>query len=161
MAGCLMRCAVSEALIIGYGNELRGDDGLGPFVAESMAAAKFPGVVVRTATQLLPELAVDLAEARLVVFVDASRNASETGIPVRLQAAEAASSWCTHYADPHTLLALTLTIYGLTPEAWWLTIPGRNFAYRVGLSEVAMANARQAIASLTRFVQARIRKCTS
>jgi hydrogenase maturation protease len=156
-----MRCTVSDVLIIGYGNELRGDDGLGPFVAESIAAAKFPGVVVRTATQLLPELAADLAEARLVVFIDASMNASETGIPVRLQPAEVASSWCTHYADPHTLLALTFTIYGLTPEAWGLTISGRNFEYSEGLSQAAMANAQQAITSLARFLQARIRKCTS
>jgi hydrogenase maturation protease len=125
---------VTDILIIGYGNELRGDDGLGPFVAKSIAAAKLPGVEVKTAVQLLPELAADLAQTRLVVFVDASMKLAEPGIPVRLQATEDTFSWCTHRTDPRTLLALTQRIYGRTPEAWRLAISGRSFEHGVGLS---------------------------
>jgi hydrogenase maturation protease len=146
---------VTDVLIIGYGNELRGDDGLGPFVAESIAAAKLPGVVVKTAVQLLPELAADLAEARLVVFVDASMKPGEQGIPVRLLAADDTFSWCTHRADPHTLLALTQAIYGRTPETWWLAVSGLDFDYREGMSDFAKENAQQAIARLTRSIQAK------
>jgi hydrogenase maturation protease len=153
-----MRCAVTDVLIIGYGNELRGDDGLGPFVAESLAAAKLPGVLVKTTVQLLPELAADLAEARLVVFVDATGEPNAKAIPVRLQAAEDTIPWCMHRAGPHTLLALAQIIYGQTPEAWWLMVPGRYFGHSEGLSEVAMENARQATIRLTRLIQAKIWK---
>jgi hydrogenase maturation protease len=155
MAGCSMRCAVTDVLIIGYGNELRGDDGLGPFVAESIAAAKLPGVLVKMVMQLLPELAADLVEARLAVFVDASVEPSAMGLPVRIQAAEDMLSWCTHRANPHSLLALTRTISGRTPEGWWLTVSGRNFEHGEGLSEVAVENARQAIVRLMAFIQAK------
>ena len=58
-------------LVIGYGNELRGDDGIGPRVAEAVAARNHPGVRVRIVCQLVPELAAELAEARTVIFVDA------------------------------------------------------------------------------------------
>jgi len=143
---------VADILVIGYGNELRGDDGLGPLVAKSVAAADIPGVRVLSVRQLLPEFAADLAQARLVVFVDASDAWSESGVEVRSLAAETATDWCTHRADPRTLLALTRTIYGQTPEAWWLTASGRNFDFGEGLSGVAEENARQALACLKRLI---------
>jgi hydrogenase maturation protease len=146
---------VTDILVIGYGNELRGDDGLGPLVAKSVAAANLSGVRVLTALQLLPELAADLAEARLVVFVDASVESSEIGVAMRSLVAEDTVDLRTHRAHPGTLLALTQEVYERTPEAWWLTAPGWNFEFGEGLSGVAMENARQALACLKRFIRAK------
>ncbi len=50
---------MADILVLGYGNELRGDDGLGPLVARTVADANIPGVRVLTARQLLPEFAAD------------------------------------------------------------------------------------------------------
>lgn len=144
-----------DILVIGYGNELRGDDGLGRLVAKSVAAANIPGVRVLSARQLLPEFAADLAQARLVVFVDASEAWSESGVEVRSLTAETATDWCTHRADPRTLLALTQAICGQAPEAWWLTVSGRYFDFGEGLSGVAEENSRQALVRLKRFIQAK------
>jgi hydrogenase maturation protease len=144
---------VADILIIGYGNGLRGDDGLGPFIAESLAAAKFPGVLVLTPVQLLPELSAQLAEARLAVFVDASVESCEVGRAIRLQAAKDTRAWCTHHAAPCTLLALTRAVYGRTPQAWWLPVPGRNFGYGERFSDVAKENALAAIVHLTSFIR--------
>ena len=57
------------ALVIGYGNRLRSDDGAGPRVAERLAS---DGVAVRVCDQLVPELADDLKGRAVVVFVDAA-----------------------------------------------------------------------------------------
>jgi hydrogenase maturation protease len=149
---------VADILVIGYGNELRGDDGLGPLVAKAVAAADIPGVRVLTARQLLPEFAADLAQAKLVVFVDASEVWSESGVEIRSLAAEDMTGWCTHHADPRTLLALTQAIYGQTPEAWWLTASGRNFDFGERLSGVAEENARQALAWLKRLIHAKTQR---
>jgi len=146
---------VADILVIGYGNELRGDDGLGPLVAKALGTAKIPGVRVLSARQLLPEFAADLAQARLVVFVDASEVGSENGIEIRPLAVENAISWCTHHADPHTVLGLTQAIYGQTPEAWWLTALGRNFELGERLSGTAEENARQALVCLKKLIQAK------
>jgi hydrogenase maturation protease len=146
---------VVDILVIGYGNELRGDDGLGPLVAKSVAAANLPGVRVLSARQLLPEFAADLAQARLAIFVDASEAWSESGAEVRSLAAETATDWCTHRADPRSLLALTQAIYGQIPEAWWLTASGRNFDFGERLSGVAEENARQALTCLKSLIQAK------
>jgi hydrogenase maturation protease len=158
MADCSMRCAVADILVIGYGNELRGDDGLGPLVAKAVAHANLPGVHVMTARQLLPELAVDLAEARLAVFVDTSMESSEIGVAVRSLAVEDTMDWCTHHADPGVLLALTRAVYGRAPDAWWLTAPGRNFEFGERLSGLAEENARQALACLKRLIRAKTQR---
>lgn len=146
---------MADILIIGYGNELRGDDGLGPLVAKAVAAANLPGVRVLIALQLLPEFAADLAQASLVVFVDAAEVGSEGGVEVRSLAVEDATDWCTHQADPRPLLALTRAVYERTPQAWWLTVSGRNFELGEKLSEMAEENARQALVCLARLIQAK------
>lgn len=144
---------MADILVIGYGNDWRGDDGLGPLIAASVAALNLPGVRVRTALQLLPEFAADLAKARLVVFVDASEDQGESGVQVRALTAEDATDWCTHHSDPRPLLALTRALYERIPEAWWLTVSGRNFDIGQGLSVVAEKNARRAFVRLKKLIQ--------
>jgi Ni,Fe-hydrogenase maturation factor len=60
-----------SALVIGYGNDLRGDDAAGPRVAELIGARELPGVRAIASRQLTPDLAEQLARADLAVFVDA------------------------------------------------------------------------------------------
>ena len=52
-------------LVIGVGNPLREDDGVGWRLAEALAQA---GVEVHTCHQLLPELAAELGRVDLVLF---------------------------------------------------------------------------------------------
>jgi hydrogenase maturation protease len=59
-------------LVVGYGNSLRGDDGVGWHAAGRLAAdPRLAGARVLARHQLTPELAVDVAQASLVVLVDA------------------------------------------------------------------------------------------
>ena len=62
---------MSPLLVIGIGNPLRGDDGVGPrLAAEAEALAprprrgREPDLAVRAVQQLTPELAPEVAEAR-------------------------------------------------------------------------------------------------
>ena len=147
---------VVDILVIGYGNELRGDDALGPRVVEVIAAANFPGVRCGRSSSL-PELAAVLAEAEMVIFVDALANPSRSSVELAPVATEEITDWSTHTADPRTLLALTRAVYGRTPEAWWLMVPGRNFDFGEELSATAEVNMRQAIAGIKRLIQAKTR----
>ena len=60
-------------LILGIGNPLRNDDGLGQVVAERLAQAGDLDCDIRTVHQLTPELAQYMAEAGFVIMIDASR----------------------------------------------------------------------------------------
>jgi hydrogenase maturation protease len=132
-------------LVIGYGNRLRGDDGMGPRVAEAIAARGRPGVRVLTPRQLVPELAADLAGARLAVFVDARAGAADAGVAAVAVGPGASHDWTTHAAAPPALLALTFSVFGRAPAAWWVTVPGWDFGLREGLSPLAQQAARAGV----------------
>ena len=67
----------SGILVIGYGNTLRGDDGVGPKVAETVGALRLPGVRTLICQQLSPEHAAPISVADTVIFVDAAVDAPE------------------------------------------------------------------------------------
>jgi len=58
-------------LLIGIGNRLRSDDGIGYRIAETLRAEDSP-MQVLAVQQLTPELAEPIAAAAAVLFVDAS-----------------------------------------------------------------------------------------
>ena len=114
--------ASRDFLVIGYGNELRGDDGVGPKVAAAVEALHLPGVRTLICQQLSPEHAEPVSQARLVVFVDAAVDAPRE-VQFRKLEPAGSSQLMAHAADPRTMLALARDVFGHCPEAWWLTIP--------------------------------------
>src|SRR5579863_2441204 len=63
---------MSRTLIIGIGNPLRGDDGLGWRAVESLRQiASLQEVETVTCHQLTPEMAESVSRAERVVFIDA------------------------------------------------------------------------------------------
>ena len=119
---------LTDVLIIGYGNALRGDDGAGYIAAELLRErVEGPGVEVIAAQQLTPELMEPISRARHVLFIDATitgRAGTFSRIPLR---PAPACSRFTHHATPETLLAGAQSLYHHTPEAALYTIPGRFF----------------------------------
>jgi hydrogenase maturation protease len=134
-------------LIIGYGNTLRSDDGVGPRVAEAVEEFHLPGVRTLICQQLTPELAEPVSRARAVVFVDAAVDAPGE---VQLRPLEPAgtSQLMAHAADPRTMLAIARDVFGHAPAAWWLTIPIANLEFSETLSPLAQTGAKAAIESI-------------
>jgi hydrogenase maturation protease len=134
-------------LIIGYGNTLRRDDGVGHHLAkiiqERCGAAS---VRVVEAHQLVPELIDEMVfpDVTAVLFMDARVTTdicSCQGIPeeVEIREIEAAVSSPSfgHHLDPSTLLAYARHLNGGHPRAWLISIPGVDFEYGEGFSEYA------------------------
>ncbi len=132
----LQKPAPCAALVIGYGNELRGDDGAGPKVAAAVARWNLLGVRALSCHQLMPELADPMAQARLVIFVDAVAGAARA-VQVRELAPWDGARSIGHASDPRALLALTRAIFGRCPRAWLVTIPAIDFEVGRPLSAVA------------------------
>lgn len=136
-----------ELLIIGYGNELRGDDGLGPRVADAMATMNLPRVRTIACTLLTPELAQAISQARIVVFVDACIDSPE-GLQLRQIEPNDSSQIFAHAADPRTMLALSRDVFGRVPQSWWLTIPAFNLDFSRQLSPRARSGLADAVKRL-------------
>jgi len=133
-----------DFLVIGYGNELRSDDGVGPKVAEAVEALQLPGVRTLICQQLSPEHAEPISRARMVIFVDAAVDAPKEVQLRKLEPGEA-SQLMAHAADPRTMLALARDVFGHCPEAWWLTIPAAKLGFGEDLSPEAQRGFEQAV----------------
>ena len=140
----------ASGLVIGYGNTLRSDDGVGPRVAERVEALQLAGVTTLTCGLLTPELADPISRVDRVVFVDASLEA-RSDVELRALCPSASAQVMAHAADPRSLLALSRDVFGHAPEAWWLTIPVENLSFGEqlsGLAERGYADALEAICGL-------------
>ena len=131
-------------LVIGYGNTLRGDDGVGPRVADAVAALNLPGVRTLACPMLTPELADPISQARVVIFVDAAVDAPKE-VQLRKLEPNETSQLMAHAADPRTMLALARDVFGHVPDAWWLTIPAGNLDFCEELSPETQRGFEEAV----------------
>lgn len=126
-------------LVIACGNPLRGDDGVGPAVAERLNAGHYPCMVV-TVQALVPELAEAVSQASRVVFVDARLSASAglvTTERVLPTIADVANQG--HGLGPGGIVGLATQLYGWQGDAWLVTVNGFKFDYSGTLSAPALA----------------------
>lgn len=139
-----IRRAPPRRLVIGYGNDLRGDDGAGRAAADALAALHLPGVTVLSVHQLTPELAPLLADAGMVVFLDASAGTDGTVSLTRLTPG-VTGELPGHFAAPEFLLLLTHEVYGRAPRSWLITIPAEHFTLGAPFSARARAGIATAV----------------
>jgi hydrogenase maturation protease len=144
------------ALVVGYGNTLRSDDGVGPAVAERLAGdARLEGVVVRVEHQLTPELTLDASRSSLVVLVDA-----EVGPPpgeIAIQNVVAAASGeggppMTHHLDPAGLAGLALELWGTAPPIVVVSVGAASVEVGEHLTAVVEAAIPRAVETVISIV---------
>lgn len=134
-------------VVIGIGNPLRGDDGIGPWLVEQalprwLAGSEWAGVELRSCRQLLPEQALELAGVRHLLLVDAwaaenqgapwlgpldGRGAAGAAAPPPVPGwgREGGPSWCAgHQLQPRELLALASALGVAPPRTDGLLVPG-------------------------------------
>jgi hydrogenase maturation protease len=156
-------------LFIGYGNLLRSDDGVGPAVVSRLAASFFdnPDCATITTHQLTPELAVDVARAKRVVFVDASVDLPAGKARVRRVLPESKGAHALgHHMSPESVMELARTVFGGgggdrekvegsgTPKAWAVAVGVSNLSVGDRLSPPVSRTAGR----LSRHLAHRIRR---
>jgi hydrogenase maturation protease len=141
-----------KTLVIGYGNTLRSDDGVGQRVAVAVASWELPGLETIVVHQLSPELAEPLASAELVIFVDALPVESSTDVEVTALVAANSGVALAHASDPRALLSLTRAVYGQEPRAWLLTVPAVDFSLGEALSMTAETGAQEALRQIVALI---------
>ncbi len=124
--------------MIGFGNSLRGDDAIGPWLVEwalprwirwwrqsGQLGGRRPlleEVALRSVPQLLPELAVELGAVRRVLFVDAWL-APPAALPWLGPLEQPGASSVSHGLQPSDLLALAALLTQPPPRAERLLVP--------------------------------------
>jgi hydrogenase maturation protease len=140
---------LKKALIIGYGNPDREDDGVAWHILRALTIKlglpspesyedEFPQsdwLDFAFHLQLTPEMAEEISVYDYVCFVDA-----HTGnIPDLVRMIEVESEFqrspFTHHLTPQSLLSMCETLYGKKPEAALLSVLGHRFLFTRQLSE--------------------------
>jgi len=141
-----------QVLVIGFGSELRGDDGMGRAAARRLRSVGFQALAVQ---QLTPEIAERLAAAHTVFFLDADGGVAPGEIAVETLQGDAFPSLhpVEHQAAPAALLRLARDAYGANPIAWLVAMGGSGFEIGDGLSKSARKAVSRAVEEVCRAVE--------
>ncbi|MGA7106361.1 MAG: hydrogenase maturation protease [Terracidiphilus sp.] len=142
----------AQCLVLACGNPLREDDGVGPWLL-AWAEERFRGdarVSLIGRQQWTPELALDIAEAASVLFVDCAVDSAPGAVKlVPVDAAAAEPGFATHHLGAAELLSLSKELYGATPRtSLLLTVGAGSLELREGFSTAVQAALPEACAQL-------------
>ena len=144
----------APVLVLAIGNPSRGDDAIGPELAERLEAAALPGVEVIVDFQLQVEHALDLAGRERVIFIDAG---TATPAPFEFTRVESAAEFLhtSHALPPAAVLATYRRVTGdEPPQAWLLCVPGESFELGEPLTAAARGRIDAAWLKLLDLVRA-------
>ncbi|MCC6279795.1 MAG: hydrogenase maturation protease [Saprospiraceae bacterium] len=131
-----------KTLLIGIGNDGRGDDALGWLFADRFAECRDLEVIYRY--QLQVEDAELISAYEQVIFVDASVLEMEKGFSFQPCLPVASVHFSTHKVDPGTILWLAREMYQSAVQGYILAIQGYEWELQQGLSEKATQHFQQA-----------------
>lgn len=129
---------MTRVLVIGYGNPLRGDDGLGWHAIQQLAQTAWSDdVELRAPHQLTIELADPISKADYVIFIDACTGGEPGTVSICPLTPDgtAGSAATTHHVSPSLLLTIARELYGSSPDAVALGVNTTSFDFTEVLSE--------------------------
>ncbi len=145
----------AHTLVIGYGNPLRQDDGMGWRAAELLERKFSSGAVeVVQCHQLTPELAAKVVNASLVVFLDAACDQDPGAVSSAPVRAEGHVTW-SHRLSPAQLLSLSQQLGSPAPPA----VLVRGGILHAGLAEGLTELGEQTAAKMADVAHALLCSC--
>jgi hydrogenase maturation protease len=137
--------------IIGIGNTLRGDDGVGAYVCTEIKTLNLPGVDTMVVQQLTPDLMEDLQQYKHIIITDASYNCKGFAF-YPLQADETNAQSSSHAVNASMFYLLFKKIYSKQPTFYICAIEPEDVSIGSGLTTTSQANAEKAIHAITDWI---------
>lgn len=134
---------MKKIFLYGYGNPGRQDDGLGPALIDILENKNIPDLILDSNYQLNIEDSYDIAQADIVVFIDATLQSDESFSFTKLEPSSEIT-FSTHSISPASVLALCEDLYGKHVEAHVLAIRGYEWDYNEPMTERAVNNLKNA-----------------
>jgi hydrogenase maturation protease len=149
---------VTVCLLVGYGNTVRGDDGLGPRVARRFRDWPTPPgvtVLIEELPQLDLMLIERLAGATLAIFVDARHDDRDEAVVIeRHQPVDAAhtAGHSSHSVGIDQLLRAARDWYGRAPFCYAVLPKGYEFEFSETLTVQAQRSAEAAVEAVATII---------
>ena len=124
--------------VFAWGNTARGDDAIGPILAERLRAMEVPELRVIEDHQLNIEHVTDIENGSAVLFIDASIEIDE-GFKLERIGPSRDGNFSTHAISPQALLNVyEQTMKQPAPESWLLHVAAREFELGAEPGDVAI-----------------------
>ncbi len=147
-----MSTSVNKILIIGIGNTLRSDDGVGAFVCTSIDKMNLPGVTIDIVQQLEVEMIEEMTHYDHVILVDASTtNDTIQFEPLQETLQQTVSS--SHHINASLVQTLSQKLYNKTLSIYLCAIPASNFDTGDSLTMRTKKLAEEAIVIITSWIK--------
>jgi hydrogenase maturation protease len=140
-----------KTCIVGIGNTLRSDDGVGSYVCGLIEEKKLQEVTIVITQQLDVGITEDLAKFDNVIFIDASLEEEAISfkeLPLESNQPQSFS----HHVDASVLAALAKTLYSTDTRFYICAVGANNFEMGSILSEKTMNNALEAFSFLVKWI---------
>lgn len=102
-------------IIVGYGNDLRGEDAFGVDVVNLLQKQKLKDTKLISAYQLTPEICLELLDADEIVFVDAAFS-NENHYAIACDIMEQQNVNLSHHISPKVVISLLNSVYNKFPK---------------------------------------------
>lgn len=147
-----------DFFIVGFGNTLRSDDGLGSYLVETIENQSFPdSAFVRKVClpQLDITLVTSLAEVDVAIFVDVRDDGDPEMVRINrvLPNDKYHLPHTTHQIDLPDLLSITETLYGRLPICYLVKSKGFDFSFSEKFPKNAVRTAGLAQESIYRLLR--------
>lgn len=131
---------IARLLLIGIGNNGRGDDGLGWKFLDLFREVSRDQIDLEYRYQLQVEDAELISHYETVIFIDASHQQLQDGFEVKQCKAGNHYYFSSHLQSPEAILYLSRVIFNKSPKAHTLAISGVNWELTTSISETAESN---------------------
>ncbi len=143
---------VKKFFVVGIGNPLRCDDGLGSLIAGVISKRKIPGVKVITSLQLNLELLEEAVGYLKILIIDASVT-GEGIVFKKIQSPGNALQSSSHHLSPELFLAMGKELYDKDLSLYLCSIRGQNFDLGDTFSSQVMESFPHAIIEIDAFLK--------
>ena len=136
--------------MIGVGNILRTDDGIGAYISKQIENLRLSGVDCLIVQQLQVELIEDLLHYQTIIIADASLGDSEVDLsPLNRLDAGMASS---HQIDAGMLFSVAKNIYQKDLDIYICAVKGEDFSIGDKITTAVLARANTAVELIRNFI---------
>lgn len=113
-------------IIIGYGNELRGEDAFGIEVIKELQKIELKCTKLISAHQLIPEIVLELLEADEIVFIDTCYD-DKNHYALACSLKEQNGLNFSHHISPKTIIYMLKSLYAKEPEFFLYSMISESF----------------------------------
>ena len=144
---------MERAMVVGYGNPLRSDDGIAWQIIEHLRQELPTNTGVICVQQLTPELAADIALSSVVIFLDASSKGEPGTIHCEPVFARSHELRFSHHLTPSELLTLSDHLDSAKPRAFLISIHGERFDHGHSISSSVAHAVPEAVAQVWNLIK--------